>query len=371
MGERPSRRLLRDLLRSRRRVVAVTVVCALVLGVLVVGGLRLWDRSHRSDVQAAFEVVPRSTLRLGFTDWEQVRDQVGVRETSTPTTAEVERLTDRGFDTDLAAASSIDGSTAALQEYLGFSPTTIQWEAHAQAMSGVAMVAKMPDGFDFDDVREKLDGIGYQEPAKGDGVWKGGIDLVASIDPTLTPELQYIAVLPDRGLIVTSDTEGYAETAAKVARGDAPSLDDLGSARQLADRAGDPAAATLWTRDFVCSDLSMSSADQDAQDQAEALIAAAGETNPLAGFAMVLDADRTLRSVLLFETKDQAKDNLEARAKLAVGEAVGRGGTFADDLELTVSRTEGDAVVLTWKPKQDEGFVLSALNSGPLIFASC
>lgn len=350
---------------------AVGLALAVVLGGLVVGGLKVWDRMNRSDLRHAIDVVPRSTMRLGFTDWEQVRDRLDVPESTSPSEDDVERIADRGFDTDLAAASSLDDSTAALQEYLGFSPTSMQWEAHAQAEAGVTMVAKMPGGFDFDEVREKLDSVGFEEPKQDDGVWKGGIDLVAGIDPTLTPEMQYIAVLADEGLIVTSDVETYAVTAAKVAQGDEPSLGDVGSVRDLAGSMGDPAAATLWARDFACSDLAMSQADQDAQGEAEALIARAGKTTPLAGAAMTLDADRTFRAVLLFEDGGQAQDNLEARAKLAVGEAVGRGGVFTDDYRLTSSRTDGPAVVLTMKPNQDEGFVLSALNSGPVIFATC
>jgi hypothetical protein len=60
-----------------------------------------------------------------------------------------------------------------------------------------------------------------------------------------------------------------------------------------------------------------------------------------------------------------------ARARLAVGDAVGRGGSFADDFRLTSSRATGSTVLLTMKPKQREGFVLSALYDGPVIFATC
>ncbi len=358
-------------MRERRRVVAVIAALVVVLGVLVIGGQRVWDRLHRTDLSAAVDVVPRSTVRLGFTDWDQVRDRLGVDETTSPTTAEIDKLTSRGYDTDLSAVSSIDDSTAALQEHFGFSPTTMAWEAYAQARAGATMVARMPDGFDFDEVRENLDDLGFTEPKESDGVWLGGIDLVAAIDPSITPELQYVVVLSDEHLIVTSDTEEYAAAAAKVASGDAPSLGDVSSAADLAEAAGEPAAAMLWPRDFACSDLSMSAADPDAQEQAASLIAKAGKISPLDGLAMALDADRTLRVLLHFESSSQAKANLRARANLAVGEAVGRGGSFSDDMTLTSSRTDGSAVVLTIEPKEKSGFVLSALDSGPVIFASC
>ena len=358
-------------MHGRNRTLVLGVVVLLILGLAVVGGRRVWDRLHRSDLDAAVAVVPRETQRLSFTDWEQVRDELGVPETASPTAAEVERLTDRGYDRDLTAVSSIDEATAALQEHFGFSPTTISWEAFAQSKAGATMVARMPDGFDFDKVRGKLRDAGFTEPRTKDGVWLGGADLVAALDPTITPELQYVAVLADRHLIVTSDNAEYARSAASVARGRAPDLGELASVRDLADRTGEPAAAMLWPRDFACTDLAMSSADQDSQDQAETLIEGAGNTSPVNGLAMALEADRRFRVVLHFESAGQAKENLRARAELAVGDAVGRGGSFSDDLRLTSSRTDGPTVVLGFRPKQRTGFVLSALDSGPVIFATC
>ena len=95
---------------DRRRVVAVGVALVVVLGVLVLGGTKVWDRMNRSDLEAAIDVIPRGTMRVGFTDWEQVRERLGVPESTTPDEEDLERLSDGGFDSDLAAASSLDGS---------------------------------------------------------------------------------------------------------------------------------------------------------------------------------------------------------------------------------------------------------------------
>lgn len=357
-------------MRSRGRLLrAAAVAVVLVLAVLV--GLRWWGGSRGSDLSDAVDAVPKGTQRLAFTDWAAVRERLGIEADDDPSAADVEKLADRGYDLDLSAVSSIDESTAALQKAFGFSPMTMDWEAYAQAEEGATMVARMPGGFDFDTVRDRLEELGFTAPEKDDGVWLGGIDLVSAIDPTITPELQYVALIEDRHLIVTSDTESYAAQAAKVARGDGDALGDVDSARDLAGKAGEPAAAMLWPRDFACSDLAMSQADPDTQAQAEELVAAAGGVSPLSGMAMTLDADRTLSAIELFDSGAQAKDNLKARATLAVGEAAGRGGSFSDDLTLTTSRTDGAAVVLRWKPKQQDGFVLSALDSGPVLFATC
>ena len=86
---------------------------------------------------------------------------------------------------------------------------------------------------------------------------------------------------------------------------------------------------------------------------------------------MAMLANRTLRVVARFENGDEARKNLRPRARLAVGEAVGRGGAFSDDFRLTRSRTDGSTVVLDLAPREKSGYVLSALYDGPLIFATC
>lgn len=351
----------------KRRILIVIMVSVVALA-LVLLGLRVWDRLHRTELRDAVDLVPRSTERLSFTDWAAIRSELGVHGTGD---AAVQRLHSRGYDTDLTAVSSIDESTAALQRHFGFSPLNADWEAYAQSASGATMILRMPGDFDFDLVRRNLAGLGFKKPKNDDGVWNGGVDLVAAIDPTITPELQYVAVLPDQHLIVTSDTQEYAGTAAAVAEGKQPALGDVASARELADKTGTPAAAMLWSRDFVCTDLAMSQADPDTQQQATTAIAQAGKTSPISGMSMALSAKRQLSVVQLFESADQAKENLDARAKLAVGPAFGRGGSFSDDMTLTSSKTDGDAVELSWKPKSTTGFLLSSLDSGPVVFATC
>ena len=55
-----------------------------------------------------------------------------------------------------------------------------------------------------------------------------------------------------------------------------------------------------------------------------------------------------------------------------VGPALGRGeGSFDDDFELTRSRAVGSDVLLDLRPRTDDGFVMSALYDGPLLFATC
>jgi hypothetical protein len=73
----------------------------------------------------------------------------------------------------------------------------------------------------------------------------------------------------------------------------------------------------VWPRDFVCTDLAMSQADQDAQDAAERLIAESGRVTPMNGMLMAPTPERELEVVQLYESSDQAREDLQARAKLA------------------------------------------------------
>jgi hypothetical protein len=259
----------------------------------------------------------------------------------------------------------------AMHDKFGFGPVNAQWEAYAQGSKGATMVLKVADGTDFDVLAGNLRSDGYTRPEDGDGVWKGGVDLVASLDGTLTPEVQYISLLEDQGLVVSSDNEEYAATAARVAEGHGDSVATKDGVGDLAGQLHDPANAMLWVGDFACEDLAMSRADQDDQADAKQMVSRAGGVTPLNGLAMAMQPDRTLRVVAHFEDSERARKNLRPRARLAVGDAPGRGVSFADDFKLTTSRTSGSEVVLDLRPKQSSGYVLSALYDGPVLFATC
>lgn len=356
---------------KRLRVAAEILVTALVAVAVFTGAVRLWHDAHRSDFSRALSVVPEATMRLSFTDWSAVRHRLGIASVAKPSGALVAKLISRGYDSDLSSVSSVNDSAVSMQTNFGFSPATMQWEAYAQSTAGATMVAKMPAGFDFTGVENHLQDMGFTRPASRTGVWLGGTDLLASVDPMLSPELQYVAVLADKGLIVTSDQASYARTAANVAAGNGASLADLDSTRGLVDKLSEPAAAMVWTRDFACSDLAMSSADQDAQNEAATLVAQAGKITALTGLVMSMGTNRDLTVLEGFDSGGTARENLDARAKLAVGSAPGRGGTFSDDLKLITSQTDGTAVRLVFTPRSSTGYVLSNVNDGPVLFVTC
>ncbi len=351
-------------------VVAVTVALMLVAGLLGFGW-ELWQRAHRSDLEEALGLVPASSQRVSFTDWDAVRRKLGADLGDTPEREAVDDLMLKAYDADFAAASSIDESAGALQETFGFGPATAQWEVFAQGDKGAAMVLKVAEGSDFGVLADNLRSAGYDKPKEDDGVWDGGVDLVAGLDPTISPELQYVVLLEGPGLVVSSDESEYAASAAKVAAGDADSFSSVEGVTDMAGRLGDPANAMVWGGDFACTDLAMSRADDDARARAKAKVREVGGVTPLAGLAMAMAPNRTLHVAAHFEDSDRARKNLRPRAELVVGEAIGRGGSFSDTFELTSSKAVGSDVLLDLRPRTKTGYVLSAVYDGPVLFATC
>lgn len=353
-----------------RLLLGAAVVLVIVTGVVLVGVLA-WQRLNRTNLQEAVDLVPKSSLRVGFTDWQLVRTELKADLGDTPGRDAVEKLMRRAYDTDHAAVSSINESAGALQENFGFGPATAQWEAFAQGREGAAMVLKVAEGADFDVLADNLRTLGYDKPKDDDGVWLGGVDLVAGIDPTISPELQYVALIEDRGLVVSSDTREYATVAAEVTTGERESFSSVEGVSDMVGRVDTPANAMLWGRDFACEDLAMSQADEEDQAAAEEAVQEVGGVTPLSGLLMAMDPDRSVRVAAHFEDADRAEENLRPRARLAVGEAVGRGGSFADDFKLTASRVRGSDVLLDLRPRTRDGWAISLLNDGPVLFATC
>ncbi len=356
----------------RKRWVVLPLVAAVVVVAVVIVVRTTYQHAHRTDLQRALALVPADAQRISFTDWAGVRQALHQPTSADPGVRTVKHLMRRAYDRDFSAASAINDSGALVQRYYGFSPGNADWEAYAQSKAGAAMLMHLPDRVSFDDLADTLRALGYRRPDSTTGVWRGGADLVSSINPLLSPELQYIVLLPDAHLVVTSDTADYVTRAGHVAGGHGRAVEDSDDVSDMADRVGDPVSAVVWAGDYACADLSMGKASRSEQRQADRLIARAGTTNPLTGLVMAMAADRDLTVAEQFADDEQARDNLQARAELAVGPAVGRGGSnFSEDFRLTRSRTVGSTVLLDLHPRPSTEFVLSALYDGPLIFATC
>lgn len=360
-----------------RRVVVGLVALALVLAVAL-AGYAVWRSTDRSRYEQALGLMPAATLRATYTDWADVRQQLDADGLDAKTSeADVDRFIDRAYRADRISTSAVYAATYAMARRYGFSPLTAEWEALGQSRQGAVVAMRLPESADLGDIERNLRTLGYDAPADGPGtggVWRGSVDLVAGIDPALTPVFENLVLLEEQRLVLLSDNADYAAAAADVAQGSAESLvasDD--AVDELAGLAGDPVSAVLWASDFACEDLSMAAADAEDRALADRLVEQAGEVNPVSGLVMAQQPDHDLVVAMQFEDSDQAGENLRPRAQLASGDAVGQGGSFADRFRVATAKTSGANVVLHLDPVAEaaDSSLLSDLSHGPVLFATC
>lgn len=350
---------------TRRNLLVGVVVLALAAAAALC--VLRWRDSRQTELARAADLLPADTLRASWTDWAGVRAELSVRLDDDSDGDQIRDFTDKAFAYDLSGASSAVDSTVALHQKYGFSPATAVWELYGQSDQGAVMVLRVPDSTDFSGIEGRLEGLGYTRPSDTEGVWVGGVDLVPTIDPTLTPELQYVALLEDQHLVLTSDAEAYLGTAMKSATGDG---DHLTSADDLIGHIDEPLAAVVFTGDFACTALAMSQAPDDDRQLAENLVEDAGGVNPLHGLLVAALPDRRLRVVMDFESDDQATANARSRATLASGEAPGKGGDFTDRFSVTSAASDGHQAILDLAGKPGQ-YPFSDLTTGPVLPETC
>lgn len=356
---------------ERRRWFTRLAAAGLVLVLVALGavaGLRWWRESQRTDLQRALAWAPADSQRFSWTDWAAVRDELGSDVDAGSSGLEVTELLNEGYDADLTSTTAMGESAEVLQERFGFSPATVSWELLSQSPTGAVLMLRMPDDHDFDELAATLEGLGYEEPDADDGVWVGGDELIAEIaqGASISPQLSHVALDRDRHLVLTSDDEGYLADAVEA-------VDDEGgggAVEEVAAQAGDPVSALLLDAEQACRGLAMSQADDVDQQTAAELVAAAGEVNPLTGFALAAQPDGEVLAVMSFESDEQARTNADTRAELASGPAPGQGGDFGERFTLGEVAADGSVVTMHLEPV-DGAYVLSDLSSGPVLFATC
>lgn len=348
----------------RNRVLAgLAVLVALTLVVVGILGWRAWQQN---EFQRAVSLAPADAQRLTWTDWAGVRTTLDADLGAGSSPQQVTRFLDDAFTADLSPMSALLGSAETLHERFGFSPATLEWELFSQSDQGAVVIMQLPADADMSEVTDGFERLGYQRPEADDGVWEGGVDLLPNIG-TLTPELQYLAVDAGQRIVVGSDTADYLEQAMAAVTGDTGGVEELD---EVVDASGEPLAAAVYDGTVACSSLAMGNADPADRDQAEQLVAAAGEVSPLTGFAMATQPAGDVRVSMSFESEEQARVNADTRAALAAGPAPGQGGDFTDRFELGRVTAEGEMVVMRLEPVEGS-YLLSDLTSGPVLFATC
>ena len=349
----------------QRRLAVITAL--VVLAALVLGGLLWWRSQPASEFERAVALAPAGSERVTWTDWRGIRDELGGSDLDADSpTGQMTDLLDEGFERDLTSTSVLLSSAPTLHEQFGFSPASVEWELLSQSAEGAVVIMALPESTDLGALADGFEELGYQRPAEDDGVWVGGTQLLPQIAANLTPELQYLAIDADEGLVLASDTEGYLGQV----------TDDLGEADgpeellDVVEPSGEPLSALLYDSAYVCTQLAMSAADENDRAEAEALLGDAGAVNPITAFAMSAQPGGEIRVVMAFESDDQARTNADTRATLAEGPAPGQGGDFTDRFGVDSVTADGSAVTMELDPV-DGQYVLSDLSSGPVLFATC
>jgi hypothetical protein len=344
------------------------IVAGVVLALVVAAGGYLWGRQDdRTSFAWAVDHVPEGAQRLSWTDWAAVRRYEHAALSDRSSAAEVQKFLDRAYDDDLTSMSALVTSAPVLQQRFGFSPASADWELFSQSYRGAVVMLHLPSSVDLDEVADQLRDLGYHAPDRADGVWMGGEDLLARISPSLSGELQYVALDAADDLVLTSDSASFLGVAVAAVQGHgagAPALDSV-----VGD-AGEPLASAVYTGDYACGALAMAHAGRADQAQAAQLVARAGEVNPYSAFAMSDEPDGSVRVALQFDSDDAARTNADTRATLARGPAPGQGGTFGDRFRVTSVTAHGSLVVMQLAPRADAS-VLSDLSTGPVLFATC
>ncbi|WP_156391009.1 MULTISPECIES: hypothetical protein [unclassified Nocardioides] len=350
---------------KRVTVVVVAVVGLALLAALAVVGVHWWrDRDTTAFAQAA-SYAPADAARLSWTDWAAVRGKTGADLDATSSADDVQGFLDDAFDQDLTSASALVQSAPVLQAHFGFSPANVEWELFSQSTAGAVVILRLPDD-DLDAVGDDLEDAGFTRPGTEDGVWIGGDSLLPEIGADLSPELQYVALDADRGLVLTSDRSDYLQQVVD-GMGDDHLSDPV---RSVVEASGEPVTAAVYDGDNACSTLAMSQADADDQATADRLVEEAGTVDPMTAYALSVQPGGHVRAVMAFASDDQARTNAASRAALAAGPAPGQGGDFTDRFSVGSATAEGDLVTLDLVPRSGE-YVFSDLSSGPVLFATC
>lgn len=342
---------------------AVAVVLALLAAVLA------YAVSQRNgQLEQAARLLPDETLRVAWTDWSGVREELDAADLS-GSGAEAEAFLTEATDRDLTAASATAASATLIDETFGFNPLESEWELLGQSREGMVLVFRLSEEVDPRRIADHAEELGFTPPEDDElsgGVWEGGPDVLAGADGLSTPELQHLAFLRDERLLVASDNADYLRSAVPVAAGDEDGL-DLG---ELAGPVEDPLAAVALASDYACEALAMTSADDGAQATAEQLVEDAGGVSPLTGYLAALEPGGRLRLVFDYEDDEQADEDARSRGALAAAEDPGQMVAYPELFEVDAARADGDAVVVTGSVNGD-AFPLSNLTQGPVLVAAC
>ena len=345
---------------------AASVVSALVIALALGGGW--WAAALRPDTRpaltSALDALPADTTVVGFTDWSQIREHLGLGKVSTRD--ERSKLRATANRRDLSTRSVIGGAAEEGHDVFGWSPADVDWEVFGQDPNGTAAVVRLGRSTSFDDVRRKLRAAGYQQK---------GSRWTASRPSTSLPETFInIALVPRQRLVVLSDRSKQLPRVLDVIDGRARSLAGNPAAAETARVLAGSDVALLQGGTLACRPTSVVGAAQERQ--ARAAIDRAGDLEPyrFSGRALV---DRggagfsaqQLVFAMTFESAVVATEQAQARALLATGSFIGRSGPIEETLRLRSSTADESTVRMSFAHDPDSAVFMT--GTGPVLFATC
>ncbi|MGA9346147.1 MAG: hypothetical protein WBV37_13670 [Nocardioidaceae bacterium] len=347
-------------------VASVIVVLTVAAGLLVSHVLH-----HDSRIESALRTIPEQTLVANFTDWSAVRSALAPEIASTSPAGERASLFARAYDRDFTTTSVLGVFDPEMATTYGWTVLDSTWEMYGQSRDGAVDVLRMSAGFDFAAADRALTKLGYAAGVGGVRVADAGA--MVAIAPDLTPQLTAIALLPDEGLIVTSDTPAYAGLTLATISGSAPSVydGDVGVRAMSAALTDTSVSALMDVGTYSCTAAGFGQADAGEREVARQRISEVGGVAETQGLTLSIAAGRSLTVVLNFASPDQAAADLAPRRALARGVAPAQGGTFEERFSIAGAGTVGSEIVLVLDPRTPDTQLLRDLGRGGLLFASC
>ena len=339
-------------MRFRAAGLGVSVASVLVMALAVSFGW--WSAALRPDTRpaltSALDVLPVGTNVVGFTDWAQIREHVGL---------------DDADGRDLTTRSVVDGGAENMRDVLGWSPAELEWEVYGQDPTGAASVVRLDGSVSFDDVRKKLRAAGYRQEGQ---TWS------APESSTLPDILTRVALVPRQRLLVMSGQSAQIPRVLDVIDGRARSLAASRAAAVTAQALAGSDSAILQGGTLGCTSTAVTGGDRERQ--ARAAIDRAGNLDRYrysgrgivdaggSGFA----AQRVVFA-MTFDSAVGASEQAQVRARLATGPFIGRTGPTDETLRLRSATADEATVRLEFAHDPDTDVFMT--GTGPVLFATC
>ncbi len=353
---------------SRQTRPVVYLVSLLVIVLAVASGY--WAAALRPDTRpaltSALDVLPARTTIVGFTDWSQIRDHVGLGDVDT--VGERADLEGRAATRDLSTRSVLGRSVDEMHEALGWSTADAEWEVYGQDPVGAASVVRLDGSVSFDEIRAGLEAARYVRD--DDGTWR------AREGTSRLPEiLTNIALVPRERLVVMSDGARQMPNVLAVIGGKARSLAAGHAAADTAMALAGSDSVLMQGGTLACQTTAIAR-DAELQRQARTAVERAGALEPyrFSGRGLTerggsgFSAQRVIFA-MTFDSAVEASEQADVRARLTSGPFIGRTGPTDETLRLRSADADEATVRLDFAHDPDTNVFMT--GTGPVLFASC